>query len=150
MGLVSPADIILTVGSGKITLSGTSNLDSLNIASKKIFNEWTLIGSTAKYSTPSKTLIAINGITVLDGAGWNKKVVKLSKSALSTSTVTISDGYELALAEDVTLSESRAAGYNFSIKTYYTKGTTAGYTLSSDDKTINYEKTILFNSRRAP
>ena len=62
----------------------------------------------------------------------------MNEDSLNQETVTISDCFELALAEDVTLSESRAAGYNFSIKTYYTKGTTTDYTLGSGDKIINY------------
>ena len=56
---------------------------------------------------------------------------------MNQSTVTISDGYTLALANDVTRTSTTAAGWNLngSIATYRNAGTIAGYTLENNQIT---------------
>ena len=73
------------------------------------------------------------------------KVVTVSLNALSnTDDVTLSDldgsSYRLALGEDVTTSQTTGGSWKLSgtTATYETGGTTEGYELATDSKTINH------------
>ena len=48
-----------------------------------------------------ETLVTVNGVKSTDGISINDKTVKVAASALNQAAVTISEGYTLALADDV-------------------------------------------------
>ena len=135
-------NIIVTVGDGKISLVGAASLEAVNIKFKKTStetNSWKLSGTTATYGTSSNTLITISGVKSLDGISLSGKVVTVAASALNKSKVTISDGYTLKLADDVskTAATYNSWSYKNSIATLsQTKG--AYYSLASDGKSISY------------
>ncbi len=131
-------DIVLKVNNGSITLKDTKG-KSINVNGENLFKvAWSLNGTTATYSTPLETLITVNGVKSLDGLALNDKVVTVSAKALGTDKVTISDGYTLALANDVTKTSTNAAGWTFnnSTATYKNAATNAGYVC--DGKNISY------------
>ena len=80
--------------------------------------------------------IKVTGVKSVDGLALNGKVVTVSASALGTSKVTISEGYTLALSSNVRVSKTVAASYKNGV--YTSKGTTEGYKLSDDKKSISY------------
>ena len=133
----SGSDIIVTVDDGKISLMGAASLPAVNIDGTKEEtpkNSWTLDGNTATYGD----LITVKGVKSLDGVNLNGTTVTISKASLATSRVTISDGYTLALADDVTKSSTKNAwSYSNSTATYK-QTTTAGYTLVNN--AITYTK----------
>ena len=84
-----------------------------------------------------KTLITINGVISIDELGEPEdRVVTIHASSLSKdSPVTISDGYELKLAEDVPQpTEEQAAGWRFNdnVATYVNGSTFEGYTVKNN------------------
>ena len=84
-------------------------------------------------------MVTVTGVKSSKGISLSGKKVTISKSALNQETVTVSDGYTLALADDATKSETYSANeYDAKTMTYTTKGATAGYTLS--DNKITYSK----------
>ncbi|MBR6014315.1 MAG: hypothetical protein IK062_11145, partial [Selenomonadaceae bacterium] len=131
---------------------------------KKFSAGFTVEGTTAKYyskdgitagytlsddkrtvaykEATTKTLFTIEGLkkdTKASDLSLKDKTVTLNSEALDKNQkVTISDGYTLALAKDVTQSKKFSAGFKVSGTTakYYSKdGITAGYTLSDDKRT---------------
>ena len=139
----SGSDIIVTVGEGSITLKDAANLSTVNIQGEEevIGPTWTLNGTTATYGTNSETLLTITGVKSLSGISLNNKIVTVSNVALNQGTVTVSDGYTLKLANDVTIPTKTKAGWSpvsSSKATYNFESTTAGYTLT--DNKINYTK----------
>ena len=88
----------------------------------------------------SETLATVKGVKSTDGLSLSDNVITVSKAALGTDKVTVSKGYTLALADDVTKSKTTAEGWSLSKKTatYKTASNTAGY--SSDGSTITYNK----------
>lgn len=68
------------------------------------------------------------------------KTVTVANASLNQGTVTISNGYTLALANDVTKTETTAAHWELSgtTATYKNAKTTAGYSLA--DNKITYTK----------
>ncbi|MBE8949651.1 MAG: hypothetical protein SR3Q1_03510 [Quinella sp. 3Q1] len=130
-------NIIVTVGKGKITLSGAAGLETLNI----VRPAWTLDGTTATYGTQDKTLVTVDGVKSLSGISLSGTTVTVKKASLGTSNVTISDGYTLKLGSDVTKpSTTKAWKLSKTTATYNQTTTKAGYTLSSDGKSISYSK----------
>ena len=121
---------------------------------------WSLSKTTATYKTSSTTagytlsdnkisytsasggnnLVTVSGVASTDGLEINtsKKIVTVNDSALNKQDVTISDGYSLALGDDVTAPTTTKAAWNLSktTATYKTSSTTAGYTLA--DNKISY------------
>ena len=98
-------------------------------------------GKTISYTAgTSKTLTKVSGIKSADGLSVSGKVVTISASALNKSKVTISNGYKLALASDVTTSTTKKAAWSLSNSTvsYKSSYKTAGYTLASNSKSISY------------
>lgn len=139
----SGSDIIVTVGEGSIILKGAATLSTVNIQGEEEVIEptWTLNGTTATYGTNSETLLTITGVKSLSGISLNNKIVTVSNVALNQGTVTVSDGYTLKLANDVTIPTKTKAGWSpisSSKATYNFESTTAGYTLT--DNKINYTK----------
>ncbi|MBR4152623.1 MAG: calcium-binding protein [Selenomonadaceae bacterium] len=93
---------------------------------------YNLVDNKVTY-TPAKVetdLFTINGVISTEGIAINGITVTVSKSALSTSNVTISNGYALALASDVPASKSTAAHWDG--MTYKSASDTAGYSLSNN------------------
>ncbi len=84
-----------------------------------------------------ETLFTITGVregASTDGISVDGTEVTLSASVLGEDTVSISDGYSLKLAEDVSISITTAAHWELSgtTATYLTDSTTAGYTLENN------------------
>ncbi len=123
-------DIIVTVGDGKITLTGAASLKTVNIAGTEM--QWQLNGTTATYGTASNTLVTVSGVKSLDGISLDDKVVTISAASLGTSKVTISSGYTLALGAGVAVPKTVAASYDAGTMTYTGAGKTAGYSLSNN------------------
>ena len=129
---VSGSNILVTVGSGVITLSGAASLASVNIDFEKS-DSWKLNGTTATYGS-----LTVKGVTSLDGLSLNGKVVTVSAESLGTKNISVSDGYTLALGDDVDASTTKKS-WSFSGTTAtYKQTTTAGYSLV--DNTITYSK----------
>ena len=133
---ISGSNVIVTVGDGKISLIGAATLDAVNIIGEKISENpvWAINGTTATYGTNTETLITVSGVKSLDGISLSDKTVTIANSALNLANVTISDGYTLALASDVTAPTTTAASWSYSnnVATYKGASTTAGYTLDNN------------------
>lgn len=91
-------------------------------------------------ASAGKTLITIEGLsesTPTDGISLNGTTVTLSTSVLDEKEVTISKGYELALANDVIKSKKSGASWTVAngTATYKDGDTTAGYSVV-DNKII--------------
>ena len=140
----SGSDIIITVGTGKITLSGAANLSAVNIdGSDKTAPIWTLDGTTATYGTRSKTLVTVSGVKSLNGISVSGTTVTVSASSLGMDDVKISNGYTLALGSDVD-APSTSRDWTLSGTTAtYKQTTTAGYTLA--DNSITYTDAVTEN-----
>ena len=123
-------DIIVTVGEGNITLVGAASLSEVYIDGTEVEKPiWRLNGNIATYGNSTETLVTINGVKSLDGISLSGSTVTIANSSLNQSPVSISDGYSLALANDVTLSSTTPAGWNISglTATYKNASTSAGY-----------------------
>ena len=136
-------DIIVTVGDGSITLRGAAYLETVNIDGEEIFlkPEWRLNGTTAAYGTPKETLITISGVKSLDGLSEpdENNVITVSAAAVETDGTPLkllTEGYTLALAEEMPKSETVKKSYNAETMIYQTAGKTTGYT--NDGKIITY------------
>ena len=133
-------DVIITVGDGKISLIGAANLSTVNITGTKgdggetVENSWKLSGTTATYGDKIK----ITGVKSLDGISLSGKVVTIAASSLNKSKVTISDGYNLKLASDVTKTSNKKAWSLSGTTAKYNQTTKAGYKLSNN--IITYTK----------
>ena len=143
----SGKDVIVTVGKGKITLLGAADLENnpslktLNITGKKSSSSagsssssWKLDSTTATYGTAIK----ITGVKSLDGISLSGKVVTIAASALNKAKVTISNGYTLALADDVAKPSTKKAWSLSGTTASYNQTTTAGYKLANN--VITYTK----------
>lgn len=94
------------------------------------------------YSTVTSTsdIFTISGVTSTDGITVDDDIVTVSKSALGTSNVSISEGYFLALGDDVASPESVDKSWHMdgTTATYRDASTLAGYTLDVDNNKIIY------------
>ena len=99
---------------------------------------WRLNGTTATYGTTTKKIITVKGVKSTDGLSVNGKVVTVAASSLNKSKVTISKGYTLALADDVTKTSNKKAWSLSGTTAKYNQTTTAGYKLSNS--VITYAK----------
>ena len=135
------SDIIVSVGSGKVTLVGVANLSNINIFGTDASTPtWTLSGTTAIYGTWNKTFATVNGVKSTDGiiVDTNNKTVTLKADNLDSSNVTFSsnaDGYSFALDG---VNPSTSTNAHFSGNTYKSASNTAGYSVSYDKKNIVY------------
>ncbi|MBR3498081.1 MAG: hypothetical protein IKO05_03705 [Selenomonadaceae bacterium] len=127
----SGSDILVTVGDGKISLVGAANLSTLNIDGEK--NSWTLSGTTATYGD-----LVVKGVKSLDGLKLNGKVLTISESSLAEKKVSISSGYTLALASDVSSPTTKGKWTLKNSTATYKRTTKAGYTLAANAKSITY------------
>lgn len=85
------------------------------------------------------TVSGINKTATAKDFSIDEKIVTVSANALGTSKVTISNGYTLALDDDVKKSETKNASWSVSKGTAtYKAGTTAGYVLADDKKSVSY------------
>ena len=96
-------------------------------------DEWKLDGTTATYGS-----LTVTGVTSLDGLSLSGKIVTVSASSLGTNKVTISDGYTLALGDDVEGSTTKKSWTLKNSTATYKQTTTAGYSLV--DNEIIYSK----------
>lgn len=120
-------DVIIGVGDDSIALKDASTLATVNIDGEEISEDtWKLDGTTATYSNS----ITVTGVKSLDGISLNNKVITISAAALKQGTVTVSNGYTLALGSDVSKPSTSAA--HFDGLTYKSESTTEGYTLSNN------------------
>ena len=105
---------------------------------------YTLSGNVIKYSNKTtKALITVTGVTSKSGISFSGKVVTVGAAALGTNTVTVSDGYTLALGSDVNESTITppSGSLDGTTATYYSESMTAGYSLAEDGKSIIYSAT---------
>ena len=135
-------DIILTVGTGKITLSGALMLDNVNI--EVTYPEWKFDGKKAVYGTNKKTFVTVEGVTSKEGLTIDGTTVKVAASVLNKANVTISKGYTLALEDDVQR-PTTTAKFDWNIDgttaTYIKTSTTEGYTV--EDNQIVYKLDVV-------
>ncbi|MBR4152667.1 MAG: calcium-binding protein, partial [Selenomonadaceae bacterium] len=154
------------LNAGNVTISDGYTLAISNdvTAPKTTAAAWSINGSTATYKKNSTsdgytvnanneivyssasegdTLVTVRGVQSTNGLSLNKKVVTVSKVALGTDEVTISDGYILKLGGDVTKSATTNTWkFNESKATAtYKQTATKGYALADDKKSITYTKT---------
>lgn len=152
----------LTKGDFKLALSDDVTKATVTEAG------WTISGTSAVYKTENSTLgyyVSTDGktitykkaatskiLTTVTGlnsgvtqndlkADTKNKLVTISANALGTGTATISDGYTFALGADVTKSKTSAASWSIDDTSaeYTSAKITAGYSLSSDKKSVIYK-----------
>ncbi|MBR1806640.1 MAG: hypothetical protein IJ774_09700, partial [Selenomonadaceae bacterium] len=131
----SGSDIIVTVGDGSVLLKGAASLSVVNITGGDEIpapSDWTITDGVASY----KTLFTITGLkagVTVDDIEANVSIggatVTVNENVLGDDEVTISDGYTLALARTVELSEEIPAKWNVNgtTATYTGEHVTAGY-----------------------
>ncbi len=64
---------------------------------------WTLTNGKVTQVNATTPTVIVNGVKSLDGVSLNGKVITVSNASLNQSTVTISDGFTLELADNVTV-----------------------------------------------
>ncbi|MBE8950658.1 MAG: hypothetical protein SR3Q1_08695, partial [Quinella sp. 3Q1] len=131
-------DVIVTVENGTITLKNAGKLSKVNIAGTEKYN-WSMnsAGTAAVYGNAQETLITVSGVKSISGISIRDKIVTVPASVLNAKNVTVSDGYTLTTSGISAPSTTNAwslSGTNAN----YVQTTTAGYTLSSDGKSISY------------
>ena len=104
-------------------------------------NSWTISGTTAKYGSSDETFVTVKGVKSLDGLSINDNVVTVAKASLKAKTVTISKGYTLALADDVSESTTKNSWSLSGTKATYKQTKSAGYTLANNKITYNKKST---------
>ena len=134
--LIKGDNVIVTVGTGKITLQGAASLSAVNIDFEK--TEWKLNGTTATYGS-----LTVKGVTSLDGIKLNGTTVTISAAALDKKKVTVSDGYKLKLGSDVTKTSTKKSWTLDGTTATYKQTTNAGYSLV--DNEIIYSKAATEN-----
>ena len=91
-----------------------------------------------KYGVAINNKVMVTGVKSSNGISLSGKKVTVSKAALNQETVTVSSGYTLVLADDVTKPKTYTANeYDPTTMTYTTTGTTEGYTLASNKITYS-------------
>ena len=104
------------------TYTGAATVAGYNVANNQIVYTPAVSGDT----------FTVSGVKSTTGLSINDKTVSVANSALNQTTVSISDGYTLALGGDVRQSSINGAAwdYNNNIATYNGAATTAGYSIS--------------------
>ena len=143
--------LVANYGTGKsVTISGINSVCTVTGGWSAIDNgvsylQMTIAGAASSgnnivYSSDeeNKTLFTITGIANTDGITIENKTVTLKNANLKNANVTISNGYTLALANDVPIATTTPATWSISgtTATYKNSSTTAGYTLA--DNKITY------------
>jgi len=149
-------DIVVNVGGGNVTLKDAANLSKVNILTDTIPGYWTVKGTTANYYSydTNKKLLSVGGLVKgleavngkIDGIELNGVTVTLSENVLDKKRVTISDGYIVALVDDVSvpvtgagkwLVKGTAALYKVDISAGYTcNGKEIAYAQAKTGKTL--------------
>lgn len=95
-------------------------------------------------AVPESNLFTVSGVRSVDGLSLNGNVVTVSSGSLTDMNVNISGNYVLALGNGVGGSTEVAAHFelNGSNAIYKSASMTAGYTISSDSKSIIYDSGI--------
>ena len=94
-------DVIIKVGAGSLTLKNgiekTFSIDGVPDVAEPVEIDltpyWKLDGSTATYGILKETLITVTGVKSVEGLSLNGEVVTVSKVALGTDNVTVSNAY---------------------------------------------------------
>ena len=152
------------LNASKVTVSGDYNLALANDVDKtsKTSKDWSYVNSTATYNqtntayyslagdkksisfnkATSKTLVTVKGVKSASGLSLSGKTVTVGASSLNKKTVTISDGYTLKIANGVATPQATSASWSYknNAATYKAASTSAGYSISSDGKSITYSK----------
>ncbi|MBR4904333.1 MAG: hypothetical protein IKZ53_06650 [Selenomonadaceae bacterium] len=152
------------LNSSKVTVSGDYTLALANDVDKtaKTTKSWSYGNSTATYNQKttayyslasdkksisfnkalSKTLVTVKGVKSASGLSISGKTVTVGASSLNKKTVTISDGYTLKIANGVATPQATSATWSYknNAATYKAASTSAGYSISSDGKSITYSK----------
>ncbi|MBQ9498153.1 MAG: calcium-binding protein, partial [Selenomonadaceae bacterium] len=124
---------------GTIELQDAADLTQLNIVSgAEILDGFVADGADWNYYVDGEWKFTVSGLSkqptdeMLSGG-----VLTVSKNYFAGKVVTIAgDGYSLALGKNMAAPKNSAA--NYSDGTFTTAGTTEGYTLSDDGKSITY------------
>ncbi|MBQ3433736.1 MAG: hypothetical protein IJG24_01675, partial [Selenomonadaceae bacterium] len=131
-------DVIVTVEDGTITLKNAGKLSTVNIAGTEKY-DWSMnaAGTAAVYGNAQETLITVSGVKSISGISIRDKIVTIPATVLNDTNVTVSDGYTLATSGISSPSTTNAWSLN-GTNANYVQTTTAGYSLSSDGKSISY------------
>ena len=121
-----------TLLSGTATYKSSSKTAGYSLASN---------GKSISYTkaTAASTLATVKGVKSKDGLSVSEKVVTVAASALNKSKVTISGGYTLALASDVSITAKAKTDWSYksSVATLtQTKGEKCS--LAGNKKSISY------------
>ncbi|MBR4153142.1 MAG: hypothetical protein IKT98_09320 [Selenomonadaceae bacterium] len=144
--------------SGDYTIALASDVDKTAKTSKN----WSYGNSTATYKqtntayyslagdkksisfnkASSKDLVKVKGVKSASGLSISGKTVTVGTNSLNKKTVTISDGYTLKIANGVATPQATSASWSYknNAATYKAASTSAGYSISSDGKSITYSK----------
>ncbi|MBR5435319.1 MAG: hypothetical protein IK120_00460, partial [Muribaculaceae bacterium] len=106
----------------------TAHWDGMTYKSESTSEGYSVAGNKIIYTpaTAETNLFTIYGVKNTEGITINGTTVTVPKSALGTSNVTISNGYTLALASDVSASKTTA---HWSGTTYKSASATGGYSI---------------------
>jgi Ca2+-binding RTX toxin-like protein len=163
---INPTDKIITVAKSSldkntVTVDGDYGLELANNVTKPTTKgAWSINASTstatykettsAGYSVEgneiiyspknTSTLVTVEGVKSVKGLSLNDEIVMVANSSLNKKDVTVSDGYTLTLANDVTTPTSTGAWSLKDSTATYKGSATAGYTLADDGKSITYSK----------
>jgi len=146
LALANDVDKPLTM-SGKLNYNGTAAIytSSGTYAGYKIEdNQAIYVPNKDSEHVEITGVTSANGITRVDG----EDTFIIPASVLNKAKVTISEGYELALADDVAQPHTVKAGWNLegTTATYSRSATQAGYSLSEDKESINYTSAVTGDS----
>ena len=154
--IFNPTDEILTENPTTITISSgvidTSSLtttdavkahwDEFSYLSNKTASSWTSGAATVTFTaaTGGEVLTKISGVKNTDGLSVSANVITVANSSLDESTVTVTNGYTLQLADDVVKSSTTPAAWNISgtTATYKAASISTGYSISNDGKSVIY------------
>lgn len=141
----SGSDLIVKVGTENITLKDVSaaKIETISGGSHQI--TWTVSGTKATGKIDGTVVATITGLkkgtkaSALTGYG---DTIVLEKSALTTTKISLTGNYKLALGEDVAVADVVEAGWviDGTKATYKTENSTEGYYLAADAKSITYKK----------
>ena len=144
---------VATEGTSSTTVAfgDVANNSASYVATTTVNEYWAISGDSKSYTfTPeaksTNDLFTLEGVKNTDGITIEGTVVTINASNLDKTDVTISgDGYTLKLADDVTAPVSKDEGFGELVDgkaTYSSAGTSEGYTLAGDSKTINYTAAV--------
>jgi len=151
----SGSNIIVTVGSGKISLIGAATLSTANVVDENSGEKWEIKNTTATLKIDGKVVATVKGLKSglaandgkIDGITVDNGKIILSEKVITTSNVTLTTtkgyDYELALDDDLNdnLVTTSNKAWTVSNGTAIFKGNlSAGYSLSENGKNITYSK----------